>query len=119
MKSSSPGKTYQPGAARAGVKTKAAQSQGGSTDDRLYAFEAAGQLLGMEDLAAEEQEAAVAGLLQPLQRQMDEQLKAAGKASAGAHADAHLLSEWAFMSVTSALVPFLCGLSAIISSLQL
>lgn len=118
MKSRAPGKTHQPGAARAGVKTKAAQSQGGSTDDRLYAFEAAGQLLGMEDLAAEEQEAAVAGLLQPLQRQMDEQLKAAGKASAGAHADAHLLLEWAFMSVGSALAPFLCGLLAMNSSLQ-
>ena len=68
----------------AGVKAqKAAQSQGGSTDDRLYAFEAAGQLLGMDGLVASEQEAAVRGLLQPLQQQMDEQLKIAGKASAG------------------------------------
>jgi len=68
----------------AGVKAqKAAQSQGGSTDDRLYAFEAAGQLLGMDGLNASEQEAAVRGLLQPLQQQMDEQLKIAGKASAG------------------------------------
>ena len=68
----------------AGVKAqKAAQSQGGSTDDRLYAFEAAGQLLGMDGLAASEQEAAVRGLLQPLQQQMDKQLKIAGKASAG------------------------------------
>lgn len=62
---------------------KAAQLQGSSTDDRLYAFEAAGQLLGTEDLAASEQETAVRGLLQPLQQQIDEQLKAAGAASAG------------------------------------
>ena len=62
---------------------RAAQSQGSSTDDRLYAFEAAGQLLGTEDLPASEQEGAVRGLLQPLQQQIDEQLKAAGKASAG------------------------------------
>lgn len=68
----------------AGVKAqKAAQSQGGSADDRLYAFEAAGQLLGMDGLVASEQEAAVRGLLQPLQQQMDEQLKIAGKASEG------------------------------------
>ncbi len=53
---------------------KAAQVQGTSTDDRLYAFEAAGQLLGTEDLAASEQETAVRGLLQPLQHQIDEQL---------------------------------------------
>ena len=68
----------------AGVKMqKAAQLQGSSTDDRLYAFEAAGQLLGTEDLAASEQETAVRGLLQPLQQQIDEQLKAARAASAG------------------------------------
>ena len=67
----------------AGLKTKAAQSQGASTDDRLYAFEAAGQLLGQEDLAVDEQEAAVRSLLQPLQQQMDEQLASAGKAPQG------------------------------------
>ena len=67
----------------AGLKTKAAQSQGASTDDRLYAFEAAGQLLGQEDLAVEEQEAAVRSLLQPLQQQMDEQLASAGKTPQG------------------------------------
>ena len=66
-----------------GSKTKAAQSQGAFTDDRLYAFEAAGQLLGMEDLAADEQEAAVRSLLQPLQQQIDEQLASAGKTSQG------------------------------------
>ena len=67
----------------AGLKTKAAQSQGASTDDRLYAFEAAGQLLGQEDLAVDEQEAAVRSLLQPLQQQMDEQLASAGKTPQG------------------------------------
>ncbi|CAK0782799.1 hypothetical protein CVIRNUC_005994 [Coccomyxa viridis] len=66
-----------------GLKTKAAQSQGASMDDRLYAFEAAGQLLGQEDLAIDEQEAAVRSLLQPLQQQMDEQLASAGKAPQG------------------------------------
>ncbi len=69
---------------------KAAQVQGTSTDDRLYAFEAAGQLLGTEDLAASEQETAVRGLLQPLQHQIDEQLAIAGKASAGALAKKNL-----------------------------
>ena len=55
-----------------------------ASDDRLYAFEAAGQLLGMEDLPKQEQHDAVAALLRPLLAQMEEQLAAAGKAPAGA-----------------------------------
>ena len=55
-----------------------------ASDDRLYAYEAAGQLLGMEDLPAEEQQEGLAGLLRPLLAQMQAQLAAAGKAAPGA-----------------------------------
>ena len=68
------------------MKGKGAPVAAAASDDRLYAFEAAGLLLGMEDLPAEEQREAVSALLLPLLAQMEEQLTAAGKAAAGAHA---------------------------------
>ena len=43
-------------------------------DDRLYAFEAAGLLLGQEELPAEQQLAAVDGVLRPLLAQIALQL---------------------------------------------
>ena len=71
----------------AGLKGRgqAAAVAASASDDRLYAFEAAGQLLGMDGLPADEQADAVAALLRPLLAQMEEQLAAAGKAPAGAH----------------------------------
>lgn len=39
-------------------------------DDRLYLFEAVGLLLGQEELPAEQQQAALSSLLQPLMRQV-------------------------------------------------
>ena len=41
-----------------------------ATDDRLYAYEAGGTLLGGEELGTEEQRVAVANLLDPLVHQM-------------------------------------------------
>lgn len=43
-------------------------------DDRLYAFEAAGLLLGQEELPAQQQLAAVEGVLRPLLAQIAQQL---------------------------------------------
>ena len=43
-------------------------------DDRLYAYEAAGLLLGQEDLPAEQQLAALEGVIGPLLVQIDQQL---------------------------------------------
>lgn len=74
-----------------GLKGKGAPAAAAASDDRLYAFEAAGLLLGMEDLPAEEQREAVSALLRPLLAQMEEQLTVAGKAAAGAHACPHTL----------------------------
>ncbi len=54
-----------------------------ATDDRLYAFEAAGLLLGGDDLPAAQQLDAVASLLAPLLAQMDAQLGAAAAAGGG------------------------------------
>ncbi len=70
----------------AGLKGRgqAAAVAASASDDRLYAYEAAGQLLGMEDLPAEEQQEGVAALLRPLLAQMQAQLAVAGKAPAGA-----------------------------------
>ena len=45
-----------------------------SMDDRLYAYEAAGLLLGQEDLPAEQQLAALEGVIGPLLVQIDRQL---------------------------------------------
>ena len=67
-----------------GLKGRGLSAAASASDDRLYAFEAAGLLLGMEDLPAEEQREAVSALLRPLLAQMEEQLAAAGKAAAGA-----------------------------------
>ena len=72
-----------------GLKGKGAPAAAAASDDRLYAFEAAGLLLGMEDLPAEEQREAVSALLRPLLAQLEEQLTVAGKADAGAHACPH------------------------------
>jgi hypothetical protein len=72
--------------ASAGIKTKGAPAASVASDDRLYAFEAVGQLLGTEDLPAEEQREAVNALLRPLIQQMDGQLLVASKAPAGAPA---------------------------------
>ncbi|CAL8470725.1 g10267 [Coccomyxa elongata] len=66
-----------------GLKGKGAPAAAAASDDRLYAFEAAGLLLGMEDLPAEEQREAVSALLRPLLAQLEEQLTVAGKAAAG------------------------------------
>ena len=41
-----------------------------SQDDRLYVFEAVGLLLGQEEIAAEEQQAMLSALLQPLREQV-------------------------------------------------
>lgn len=55
-----------------------------AVDDRLYAFEAAGLLVGQEELPVEEQRAWVAALLQPLVAQLEGNLAAAAAAAAGA-----------------------------------
>eukprot|EP00884_Botryococcus_braunii_P015515 jgi/Botrbrau1/2647/Bobra.0203s0001.1 len=47
-------------------------------DDRLYAYEAAGMLLGQDDLPKEEQRAALAALIQPLVMQIQENLRRVG-----------------------------------------
>jgi exportin-T len=53
-------------------------------DDRLYVFEAVGLLLGQEDMPADQQQAALSGLLQPLIRQIEGNLQpAAAGAAAG------------------------------------
>lgn len=52
-----------------------------AVDDRLYAFEAAGLLVGQEELPAAEQRSWVAALLQPLVAQMEGQLAAAASSS--------------------------------------
>ena len=44
------------------------------TDDRLYAFEAVGVLLGQDELPAEQQLQALEGLLNPLLSQMETHL---------------------------------------------
>jgi exportin-T len=68
-----------------------AQSGLTSVDDRLYAFEAAGLLVGQEELGAAEQRAWVAALLQPLVAQMEGNLAAAAAAAgAGGSAAASL-----------------------------
>lgn len=59
--------------AAAGVGTNKSQPGvpgGGLVDDRLYVFEAVGLLLGQEDLAAGQQEAALSSMLQPLLQQV-------------------------------------------------
>ncbi len=66
-----------------GMRGRGTPAAAAASDDRLYAFEAAGLLLGLEDLPAEEQREAVSALLRPLLAQMEEQLAAAGKAAAG------------------------------------
>ncbi|KAL0051899.1 hypothetical protein WJX82_004175 [Trebouxia sp. C0006] len=48
-----------------------------ATDDRLYAYEGVGVLLGQEELPAEEQHAYIAALLQPLIHQIETSLAAA------------------------------------------
>ena len=53
-----------------------------AVDDRLYAFEAAGLLVGQEDVPAPQQRAWVAALLQPLVGQMEANLAAAAAAAA-------------------------------------
>ncbi|KAL3158478.1 hypothetical protein ABBQ38_010710 [Trebouxia sp. C0009 RCD-2024] len=55
-----------------------------ATDDRLYAYEGVGLLLGQEELAAEEQHAYIAALLQPLIQQVETSLARAAD-SGGAH----------------------------------
>ena len=47
-----------------------------ATDDRLYAYEAIGLLLGQEELAAKQQLAALESLMAPLLSQMDTHLPA-------------------------------------------
>lgn len=54
-----------------------------AVDDRLYAFEAAGLLVGQDELPAAEQHAWVAALLQPLVGQMESQLAAAAGGDGG------------------------------------
>lgn len=77
-----------------------------AVDDRLYAFEAAGLLVGQEELPAAEQRTWVAALLQPLVGQMEAQLAAAASsggtptyAAAGPPAPA-LLVQQALEAVT-------------------
>jgi hypothetical protein len=66
------------GGAVAGVRdtaSKAAAPTNSVVDDRLYVFEAVGLLLGQEEMAAEPQAAALAGLLQPLSGQIQTNLR--------------------------------------------
>ncbi len=65
-----------------------------ATDDRLYAFEAAGLLVGGDDLPQAQQAEAVAALLRPLLAQMEMQLPlaAANPATAGVQGDLVTLS---------------------------
>jgi exportin-T len=55
-----------------------------TVDDRLYAFEAVGLLLGQEELPAAQQHAWLAALLQPLVAQMEGNTAAAAAAAAAA-----------------------------------
>ncbi|PSC72015.1 exportin-T isoform X1 [Micractinium conductrix] len=71
-----------------GGRGGAGQGLLGAVDDRLYAFEAAGLLLGQEELPAAEQRAWVAALLQPLVAQMEGNLAAAAAGGAAAAAAA-------------------------------
>ena len=48
---------------------------------RLYAFEAAGLLLGQEELPAEDQYALLVALLQPLVQQIERGLQTSGASS--------------------------------------
>lgn len=56
-----------------------------ATDDRLYAFEAAGLLLGQEELPAEDQYALLVALLQPLVQQIERGLQTSGASAGSAH----------------------------------
>ncbi|KAL4444906.1 hypothetical protein ABPG77_003956 [Micractinium sp. CCAP 211/92] len=71
-----------------GGRGGAGQGLLGTVDDRLYAFEAAGLLVGQEDLPAAEQRAWVAGLLQPLVAQLEGNLAAAAAGGGAAAAAA-------------------------------
>lgn len=55
---------------------------GTPTDDRLYAFEAIGVLLGQEELPAEQQLQALESLLGPLQTQIESHLPQCAQQSA-------------------------------------
>ncbi|KAL6771255.1 XPO2 [Auxenochlorella protothecoides x Auxenochlorella symbiontica] len=67
-----------PAAEPPGPKAAPGRGPGGAAltavDDRLYAFEAAGLLLGQEEMEAGEQAAWLAAVLQPLTRQIEEAL---------------------------------------------
>ena len=59
------------------VQTKVVSSGSwSSTDDRLYAHEAAGLLVGGEDLAPEQQLTCLSALMQPLLSQIEQYLPA-------------------------------------------
>jgi hypothetical protein len=58
------------------------------TTRRLYTFEAVGQLLGQEAVAAEEQHACLAALLRPLVSQLEAAV-APANGSGGGHGKAH------------------------------
>lgn len=70
-------------------------------DDRLYVFESVGLLLGQEELAADQQLAALQQLLQPLTRQIEANLgPAAAEAAAGSNSGS---SSWAILQSLEAI----------------
>jgi exportin-T len=72
------------GGARESSSAKQLAPSTSPVDDRLYVFEAVGLLLGQEDIPADQQQAALSGLLQPLIRQIEANLApAAAGAAAG------------------------------------
>ncbi|KIY98490.1 hypothetical protein MNEG_9470 [Monoraphidium neglectum] len=82
-----PAAASSPAALVGGRESSSAKQLAPSTspvDDRLYVFEAVGLLLGQEDIPLEQQQAALSGLLQPLMRQIEGNLRpAAAGAAAG------------------------------------
>jgi exportin-T len=72
------------GGARESSSAKQLAPSTSPVDDRLYVFEAVGLLLGQEDIPADQQQAALSGLLQPLILQIEANLQpAAAGAAAG------------------------------------
>lgn len=66
------------GAAREGQPSKVLAPATAVVDDRLYVFDTVGILLGLEGQGSEEQHKWLQSLLQPLLRQIEQQLAAAG-----------------------------------------
>ncbi|KAK9812733.1 hypothetical protein WJX72_002830 [[Myrmecia] bisecta] len=74
------------GSRKSATSAKAVAALPAATDDRLYAFEALGLLLGQEGIAAEPRHAWVAATLTPLGSQIEAHLASAGQGSEGQQA---------------------------------